>query len=577
VASIPREIEGEISGNIVLTGFPEAPTLQGRLIAEHGTIGQVSIDAGHIAILPVDNGYEIDSKITFGHVPKPTQKSRLSLERDEDVDSEPGWVSIGGFVPISWNGTALDLTQNGTTLRFDGPGIPIGVVSALLGEQSYATGLIEIDGMIRGSLERPRPKIVATVNGGAIDWARTGVRYEDIKLNLVFNKRRVTLRQLHAESSRLPRVFGDLNKVMNESGTADAEGSARLDGWTLKKVDMALNLDRFWLAGLPKTTLATSGIITATGTWPQLRVEGEIEVHDAYLEASEDLWLSHGSLQIDPIVTIERSRKKVKRVEVVDEVEIWESFDIAVTTDLNSSTGFLGRVPLDDRFGALYASLTTMALEVDLDGILETQIKQGEFSVVGEVETLSGKAQIFGAEFEIEEGTIAFTGGDPANPIMNLRAEHDAKEFGIVVARILGTPEAPELTLTSDDYPEDADVAAILIFGSPLSKMSDSQGQNNAFLLALAVNSLAGNLERSLGSKLWDIETNESGAIDAVRVGFSLGDDLFLMLGVNPDAEDDENIREATVEWNITPRLQAEVMTGDRQIGTADVFWTWRF
>jgi len=576
--SLPRVINGKTSGNLAFTGYPEKPTLQGRFELHDASIGSVPVEASHFALLPKEGGYELDMRLGFGLPKRSEQEGLFSFVSDEpDETTEPGWVTIDGFLPLVWNGDGVDLTQAGTNLKIKGPGIPLGAISAAFGEDSYATGLLQLSGSVRGSLERPRPKLKAKIDGGTIDWNMSGVRYEDIDLDLVFNKRRMSLNRFRATSRRLQRTVNELSTVKAESGSAAVEGTAKLDGWELQEIDMGVQLDHFWLAGLPDATMVASGQFGATGIWPALQIDGKMLVHNAFLEADEDLWLSHGSLEIDPMISIKRNNRKIKKVSVLEEDEWWDQMKVAVITNLNSSVGFLGRIPLDDRFGALYASLTTITLEVDLDGEVESAIHAGEISVVGEVETLGGKAKIFGADFEIDEGTIAFTGGDPQNPIMNLRAEHDAGEYGIVTARIGGTPDAPELTLTSDEYPEDADVAAILMFGAPLSEMSDSQGQNNAFLLALAMNSLAGNVERSLGSKLWDIETNESGAIDAVRVGFSINDDVFLMLGVNPDAEDDENIREATVEWTISPQLQAELMTGDRQVGSADVFWTWRF
>ena len=574
---LPRVITGEASGDFVFSNYPEAPTIQGRFELHDGAVGNVPIEDSHFALLPQEAGYDLDLRMGFGLAQRPEQEGLFSFASAPESTADPGWVEISGFIPVAWTNDGLDITQPGTNLKIKGPGIPLGAISAAVGEESYATGLLALSGSVRGSLERPRPKLKGKIDGGTIDWNMSGVRYEDIHLDLVFNKRRVALNRFHVNSKRLQRSVNELSTAKTETGTADIEGTAKLDGWELQAVDLAVQLDHFWLAGLAEATMVASGQFGATGVWPALKIEGQMMVHDAFLEAEEDLWLSHGSLEIDPMITINRATRKTKRVSVLEEDEWWDQMRIAVTTDLNNSVGFLGRMPLDDRFGALYASLTTITIEVDLDGEVESQINAGEISVIGEVETLGGKAQIFGAEFEINTGTIAFTGGDPENPIMNLTAEHNAGEYGVITARIGGTPEVPELTLTSDEYPEDADVASILMFGAPLSEMSDSQGQNNAFLLALAMNSLAGNVERSLGSKLWDIETNESGAIDAVRVGFSLGDDVFLMLGVNPDAEEDENIREATVEWAISPQLQAEVMTGDRNIGSADLFWTWRF
>ena len=74
------------------------------------------------------------------------------------------------------------------------------------------------------------------------------------------------------------------------------------------------------------------------------------------------------------------------------------------------------------------------------------------------------------------------------------------------------------------------------------------------------------------------VEVESSGeAISAIRLGWSIGDDLFLTYSQDYTAEADENTSAVTLEWLLSRRLQAELSTGDAGESAADLYLRWRF
>ena len=110
--------------------------------------------------------------------------------------------------------------------------------------------------------------------------------------------------------------------------------------------------------------------------------------------------------------------------------------------------------------------------------------------------------------------------------------------------------------------------------------MTQSEGGAGLDLLGAAIGVMAGQASQLLRmSNLVDlVEVESSGeAISAVRLGWSIGDDLFLTYAQDYAAEVDENSTEMTLEWLLSRRFQAEVSTGNAGESSADLYMRWRF
>jgi hypothetical protein len=64
---------------------------------------------------------------------------------------------------------------------------------------------------------------------------------------------------------------------------------------------------------------------------------------------------------------------------------------------------------------------------------------------------------------------------------------------------------------------------------------------------------------------------------EAVRVGLPLSDKTLLSLERHNTTDDEDNIFAVSLEWLITRRMYAEMVTGDKGQSSADVYMRWRF
>jgi hypothetical protein len=361
-----------------------------------------------------------------------------------------------------------------------------------------------------------------------------------------------------------------------EEGWLRASGLAELDGWTLSEVELTGKADHFWAMDGPRARFMGSGRLRATGRWPALRVRGRLLVGEARFALEDPSSLGGASLALDPRVAIVRGAAPEPPPPV--ERPWYRDLDLELALDLARASTIQAELPLDDTFGALYASLASILLETRLDGELQVGLERGEVALLGELRPTWGRADILGARFSLAEGgTLTFLGDDPFDPILRIDAVHDAGRYGEVTVALDGSLKKPGLRFGCESWPDETDIASILLFGHPLSALSTGQEASQASLLAAAGSVLVGELERQGGAGHL-VDTLELGG-GVVKAGRALGDDLFLTLSYDPSAvaSEGENGTEATLEWAITNAWSAEFATGDAGSSSAELLWTVRF
>jgi len=166
---------------------------------------------------------------------------------------------------------------------------------------------------------------------------------------------------------------------------------------------------------------------------------------------------------------------------------------------------------------------------------------------------------------------VAFAGGDPKNPMLDVTATHHSR-YGDVDVKIGGSLSAMDLHFSSVEYPDETDIVSILVLGSPLSELSSAQAQSNSTLLSLASAAVMGQI--GLGGVV-EIETTTAGT--AVSVGHAIGNRLFVVLSRQTPVNPGENLIQATVEVNLGKEWTMEFTTGDQGASATDLYRTWRF
>jgi translocation and assembly module TamB len=223
-------------------------------------------------------------------------------------------------------------------------------------------------------------------------------------------------------------------------------------------------------------------------------------------------------------------------------------------------------------------------VEVGIGGQIEAKLGP-ELDVTGKIETRRGELFVSGKSFEIERGTVTFTGGPPDTPTISAVARYDAPAGYTVYAEYTGTATEGKLGLRSEPPLSQDEILTLLMFGTPDGSFGAGSQNSNSLSTAVSVvgGTAAQGLNRAL-SKVTDLDVS-------ARVDTSTGaprPELVLQLSPRVAARVTQALGEpspgqspdrtfVTLELRIASAWALSTMVGDRGATAFDVIWRRRY
>lgn len=547
-------VEGDVSGSLLMEGKPSKPWVHAGFSLTNGRLGDVEVPMAMLSLNPDAKGYGV---FAYGTLDEET----LQVEGRIDLD-----LSSDRLLRDKLLDEALQLQVHGA--------LPLSVAGAWSGAIQNANGAVGVQGEITGSLKEPAPNLRLWLKNGSLDWRPEGLGLSEISFEGI----------LKPDGLRIPRFSLKTQPTHSASGLDFRAHESLLSGSVVLPFDetgraeLELIAVDAWLSDLPHQRLRVDGALSAEGPLNGLRVDGKFKINEGFLERTSADWLAEDALSLDPGIQLHRKRETVAVQEKAP--SLWRGWRYALDIDLGTNTWIDAEVPLTESYGVIASRVSTIGLMGRLDGSVQLVDQDGELGLQGEVDIQRGRSKVFGTDFELESGRLLFSGASLAAPVLDLRAVHDSGKYGDIRVDIQGQPESLSLGFSSSEGFSDTDMAAILLFNRPASSMTQSEGGAGLDILGAAIGVMAGQASQFLRmSRLVDlVEVESSGeSISAIRLGWSIGDDLFLTTSQDYSAEEDENTTAVTLEWLLSRRLQAEFSTGDAGESSADLFMRWRF
>jgi len=560
---LPQQIGGRISGGMLLTGRLARPVLQGGLQWSDGEIGKVDISHGTVSLLPAEGGYELDGRLVF------------SGEGDDGEPEELGDLELEGFVPLvitSGVGETTRLDRPGLDIEISGAGLPLITTSGLIPGVSEASGLLTVEGDVTGTLAEPLPNLTIELTDGALDVAETGVQYTGITMDADVSPDRIMLNTLIIGSR--PR-YAKLERILGGSNELRINGAVLLDHLTPGRFQLKVYADGFHAMHTPlfSAQLLSRGDTTVTGTWPDLIVRGEMEMLEGEINLGESLFLDDSALELNPAIRVHRRVKPTPTRELIES-------DLLSTLDAEFLLSFTRPVPvgvvfpLSADYGRLGTSLSTVEVEAEITSDeLNVVWSDGEPALYGTVEVESGMATLLGSDFTIEDGSaFEFIDGAIDDPLIQLKAERETP-YGAVSAEVTGKTDDMRVQLSSNDFPDESDIMAILLFGKPISEMTNAEGETRGLAISAAVGLVAASSLKRFNDMFKNLELGQEGW----QAGTPLGDRAFVTYRKSFEQVEGENQAEWTLEVFMARRSSLELLTGDAGQSSVDLYWRWRW
>lgn len=559
---------GELVGGFVVRGSPVTPTISGAINWIDATVADVPIEGAYFDLVAVDGGYTTNLSLAFAG------------EREEDRGS----LELTGKVPIVVNLREEQATwQKGElALEIGGAGVPLALASIGDPDIRDAKGLVKIEGGIRGDVFDPQYDLAVHLDGGGFVYEAYDVRWKDVRFECSATRQRAACPRISAASEPLQDVglsqFG--RALGGNSNRSELLATARVDfdGWTPTEVGAQLRLADTYLSYTYDTILrlSTREPIVISGTWPALHVRGLMEVDAGRFTFDAAAFTEAAPFEVDPRITIHRGEQTRIAGPIDEEPPFYADFDVEVGVDLNRNVEIRAALPFVQDYGSLGAAASTAEVVARLGGAggargkdyepLAIAIEDGEVRLLHEVEIVEGQVSLLSGVFDIRGGRVVFL-GDPANPILDLDARMTVSG-GTIEMLVSGPAEDPDISLRSDDYPDQTEIFTILLTGKSPEELTSGEGAGSLSAVSgLLLNQVLG------GIQTHSVTVDPDGT---VRVSVPFSSDVHGSAAFDTSPTSYENGTAVEIEWTPLPFIVVEGTWGDEH-SFADVYYEVQF
>ena len=550
--------EGKLEGRIALTGTGARPQLQGRLAVsdiettatgQKARLGQADLyveadSAGallHVGIDPPGGGN------LLGHVQLKADLGGRTLLRDGPSSALDG--ALSGRV----DATALDL----------------GFLSGLAPSVRHASGKLDAHLAIAGTGTKPLGEGDAHLRSGVFDLVGQGI-FEDIGLDAKFSPKEVVVDRLTGSTGE--GTFSAILVAAMKPGNDTAPDTMELTG-EVHLGDAESVRDRKAADGRPlrarpvpvrqagEHAADVTGELDLFGTYADSQLNVNARIPDARVVVTKLPDKKLPALKANPDVLLyhpgERPHPPGKEPEEVDaEQQAIKQATLQVHAHLDLQHLYVKAEDFE------FPVVSTINFEYDAkhpdqptaDGTV--RVPQGSFSALGR-------------RFTIQNALITETGGDIADPELEVKARFENSQAAVTI-NVSGSAQDPQIQMTSNP-PMDQDAIAFFLATGRIQGRATQQG--GGVDLSSAATSVLGGLlfgqvRKSLANVLpvdvLTIETGAGGSVSQASIGKYIGDRVFIGYRQRLTPAPGENTAEGRIEYEISRSLSGEATVGEK-------------
>jgi len=284
-------------------------------------------------------------------------------------------------------------------------------------------------------------------------------RYENLTLGLTADPVRI---DAHLEGNRL--IIDSFDGRIGNDGSIDGAGFLDLSAAKGFPAEISLNLTRARILRRDDANIMVSGPITFSYGADGGRATGVLDIDRARLRI--------GGASTEPIP-------------VMDVTEI--NIDPARGPTRRKTVNTLKPIDLDiTARGRSDIMLDGMGLNSEWRGTLRVTGTAAVPLVVGRMNLVKGTYEFAGREFNLDRGSVSFTGERELNPVLDIQASH-AMQGATARIGISGSARRPAIAFSSNPSLPQDEVLSRLLFGESIASLSPLE----AVQLASAVAGMA--------------------------------------------------------------------------------------
>jgi translocation and assembly module TamB len=494
-----------------------------------------------------------------------------ALTADVKLTQDSGSMDASAKVPLRWGADLAPSRDPAGPIqaRLNAKNLRVGFLAPFL--QSVLDsldGVLDADGQI--DLEpNQKPSIRGQVqfSKGVIGVPQLGEDLRGVKAHVALNQ---------DGTVKLDGV-----EAFGAAGRLTASGAAKLDGTTLVNAQLDASIAKN--EAIP---------VTAEGT-DVGRVYGnfDVRVTNAADQRSMTIAVDVPSVHIQMADAPQHSVQELGELPENNHIGVYTQPDRFMALPLD---GHESGAKADAEPGNLVTIGVTIGeaeiargtdLRAQLGGKLTAKLEQ-KTDVTGQIKLHGGRLDVQGKSFQIETGTVTFT-GDPSNPDVRVTAGWTAEDGTKVYADYVGPLQTGKVTLRSEPARPQNEIVALILFGTadgsestPHAGPSEDTGtQAGTTIGGFATGGLSKGLNKLTGldvtAKIDTSGTNPKPEVE-VQIARSISLELAYVLGTPPPGTNQDTTY-ATIDWRFLRQWSLETTFGNLGASIADVVWRHRY
>ncbi len=517
-----QNIRGSLSSYIAVSGNAAQPVIKARVEIKDFEIKPVYFEK---------YGMELD--YALGRWNLHGQASNQSKQAFELEGSCQYPVNFDQPLPDIW-GSPIDLK-----IRLDM--LPLGFLQTLIPAISSASGYLNSNVAVKGTLINPDIEILANTTGCDLKLRDLPKPITSVQAKANIRDKKITLEYLLAEV---------------KDGKFQAAGIGDIEKLQLANFNFSFKIINgpVYYPGIFAATVNADGSFKKQGSFYAL--SAEVKALDGTIEIKRP----EREKQADLIYADEINRLEVQKAAG----PVPDSFYDRLAMDFN--------IYCD---GNIWYKLDTSKAELVGDLHIQKRVK-GVFTYLGSIKIKQGYYDFLRNRFIITRGELQFPGTAGFNPLLNIDGEYTELSEIKITATVRGDLNNPLIQLHSDPPQKDVEILSYLLFGKSAQNLSSQEAASvESQVLSFIGRTTVLKVRDILGDKL-TIDTLDIKRDDATRnwrisVGKYIGRKLFVSYTFGFSAAAEDKLRLA---YKLTRRWSVESEISQKQAAGADLFWT---
>ena len=560
---VDRGFAGRLTANATITGSTKAPVVEGHVEVRDGAFRTYKYQSLVADVDYTGRRINLDARLQQSPIETITAKGTAPMSLFQK--------SPGGHVAPSAEDT-VDLHVQSNALQ-------LGIIQGFTKEVTQVSGTLQADVRVTGSGHDPHLQGYIDIKNGAFGVPAGGVSYTGLDTRI----------ELAEDVIRLQSF-----RILDEHGEwMSVEGQIAVHEKQVGAVNITIASDNFEVIDNELGDVGIDSELRIGGELRRPQINGDVRLEAGRLEVDQILQMFYDPYAVEAlpeVVSAERTVEGAGSAEEATKDALARAERSAAPPGAKEAekaepatpapTGIVGAMAVDVRVripdnlvlrgndmrpgGPTSAALGDMNITVG--GDMRVRKEPGRpFTLVGTVTTVRGTYKFQGRRFDlVRGGTLRFSGDPELNPLIDITAEREIPDTGVVArVRVTGTAKAPELQLSSTPTLEESDILSLIVFNRQVNELETGERASLAATAGgIATGFIAAPLGESIGRAL-DLDlfeittTTEEGDFGAgVTLGQQIGDRAFVKLR---QQFGERNASEFLLEYRLTEfmRLQA--------------------